>query len=115
MARLYDAVADIAENNGVADVRGLFTAAGDIVTGWKWVDGKYGDSIRADGKWFNPSQATNGARRLSADTKKGFTFGVVRGAAVVRMGNNWTPVIELVAGADVEAVTAVDVTYYRND
>lgn len=116
MTRLYDRLADIAADGNTAEVPALFRADGSRVERWEWVDGNYGPSVRviSDRKFFSPSNAAKGARRLATDLKKGYSFGTVRGAVTVRMSSNWTPFVELADEAPI-VVSAVSARYSQDD
>lgn len=115
MARLFDKLADIADNDGIADVAWVFRVDGTPVESWRWVDGKYGPSVRVDSDraWFNPSNAASGVRALATDKRKGYTFGRVSGAVTVRMGANWMPIVELADGAERTVIASVDTVRYE--
>lgn len=117
MARLFTRLAEIAEADGKANLPWLFRADGSMIDRWHWVEGKYGPTVRVDSDkaWFAPSNASTGARRLAADRRKGYTFGRVMATRVtVRMGANWTPVVETTEASELFTIAAIDGNRYQD-
>ena len=93
-ARMYRHMAELAANSNRGELPWLFekNEAGEWVPveEWRWIDGKYGASILipgetyGQGRFFNPSNAQDDAKRRAANEKKGFRFGRVECEVVSR-------------------------------
>lgn len=121
MARLYDRLADHAENGGKAELQWPFMD-GEPVADYKWVDGRYGASVLInpgkDGFFWNPSKARKGAARLAADERKGVVWGAVRAEVVVFLaggGISVSPRSERRKGAELEIIEPVNQRLYGRD
>lgn len=128
-ARLYDLLADLADNGGIEELDWIFDAATDQpIENWKWISTRYGSSILipgaeyGDGRFFNPSNAKKGADRLKRDKAKGFYWGVVKTEVVAMLAGSGKgmagalsvrPIVERKKGSPLEVIPGPSDRYDR--
>ena len=117
-ARRYGVMAKVAENGGKTEEAALFFADGTIAS-HDMREGKFGAYFfltdeaakRYGSRFVNLSNAKKAETRRKNYAKKGFTYGRVKGDAVVMSGGNgynisYYPVIK--NGAEVEVISTDD-------
>lgn len=90
MARRYNTIADVADNNGMIEVMAAFTLDGTFASA-DMREGQYGayflipDAVAKETgtRFFSPSNARKEKTRKANNAKKGFTTGTVRIPAYV--------------------------------
>ena len=82
MASRYQALADIADNDGFMWDRAFVDiATGELLKG-RWFDGQYGSCYRTlDGRFINPSYAKKAATREANMAKKGYRAVIIKAPA----------------------------------
>lgn len=111
---MYNDLAALAENGGREQMRWLFTADGEIVEDWRWIETRYGGSILIgsgdDAVFFNSSYAKKGAARLARDKAKGYVWGLVETDVVV-IPSGWSHITRRKNDAPLKVIEAVSSEY----